>query len=116
MVAGQSVCAVFCGETHFQQESQLDASSLSRFRKRIGRSGCELILKSTVTAGMATGAFKKSDLKSVTVDTTVQEKAETYPTDAKMLNRVRERLVKKARAVGLKLHQSVNANLKVLYH
>ena len=52
----------FCGETHFQQESQLDASSLSRFRKRVGRPGCELILKSTVTAGMATGALKKSDL------------------------------------------------------
>ena len=96
----------FCGETHFQQESQLDTSSLSRFRNRIGESGCELILKSTVTAGMATGALKKSDLKRVTVDTTVQEKAVTYPTDAKLLNRVRERLVKKARAAGLKLRQS----------
>ena len=96
----------FCGETHFQQESQLDASSLSRFRIRIGESGCELILKSTVTAGMATGALKKSDLKRVTVDTTVQEKAVTYPTDAKLLKRVRERLVKKARAAGLNLRQS----------
>ena len=46
----------------------------------------------------------------------MQEKAETYPTDAKLLNRVREHLVKKARASGLKLRQSVNANLKVLYH
>ena len=36
----------FCGETHFQQESQLDSSSLSRFRIHIGESGCELIMKS----------------------------------------------------------------------
>ena len=96
----------FCGETHFQQESQLDASSLSRFRMRIGESGSELILKSTVMTGLATGALKKSDLKRVTVDTTVQEKAVTYPTDANLLNRVRERLVKKARAAGLKFRQS----------
>ena len=60
-----------------------------------------MILKSTVMAGLATGALKKSDLKRVTVDTTVQEKAVTYPTDAKLLNRVRERLVKKSRAAGL---------------
>ena len=96
----------FCGETHYQLESQLDTSSLSRFRDRIGESGCELILKSTVMAGLATGAVKKNDLKQVTVDTTVQEKAVTFPTDAKLLNRVRERLVKKARKVGLKLRQS----------
>ena len=36
----------------------------------------------------------------------MQDKAVTYPTDAKLLNRVRERLVKKARATGLKLRQS----------
>ena len=97
---------IFCGETHFQQESQLDASSLSRFRMRIGDSRSELVLKSTVMTGLATGALKKSDMKRVTVDTTVQEKAVTYLTDAKLLNRVRERLVKKARAAGLKLRQS----------
>ncbi len=65
-----------------------------------------MILKSTVMAGLATGALKKSDMKRVTVDTTVQEKAVTYPTDAKLLNRVRERLLKKAHAAGLKLCQS----------
>ncbi len=87
----------FCGEKYFQQYALLDASSLCRFRDRIGESGCELILKSTVIAGLAVGALKASDLKRVTVDTTVQEKAVSYPTDAKLLNRLRERLVKKAR-------------------
>ena len=75
-------------------------------RIRIGESGCGLILKSTVMAGLAMGALKKSDLNRVTVDTTVQEKAVTYLTDAKLLNRVCKRLVKKARAAGLKRRQS----------
>ena len=79
----------FCGEARFQQDSQVNVSSLTRFRQRIGESECELTLQSTVIAGLVTGALKKSDLKRVTVDTTVQEKAVTYPTDTKMLNRVR---------------------------
>ena len=53
----------FCGEKYFQQYAPLDASSLCRFRDRIGESGCELILKSTVIAGLAVGALKESDLK-----------------------------------------------------
>ena len=62
---------------------------MSRFRRRIGESECELILKSTVMAGLATGVVKKNDLKQVTVDTMVQESAVTFPTDAKLLNRIR---------------------------
>lgn len=85
----------FCGET------QLDASSLLQFPIRIGESGCELILKSTVIAG----ALKKSDLNLSDGGTTVQEKTVTYLTDAKLLNRVRERLLKKARAAGLKFRR-----------
>ena len=62
-------------------------SNLSRFRNRIGKSGCELILKSTVIAELIAGALKKSDLKRVTVDTAVQEMAMTCPTDRRLLNR-----------------------------
>ena len=59
------------------------------------------------------GVLKNSDMKRVTVDTTVQEKAVTYPTDSKLLKQVRERLMKKARAAGLKLRQShVRVSLK----
>ena len=65
----------FCGERYFQQYAPLDSSNLCRFRDCIGESGCELILKPTVIAGLAVGALKESDLKRVTVDTTVQEKA-----------------------------------------
>ena len=64
-------------------------------------------LEVDVIVGLATFALKKSDLNRVTVDSTVQETAVTCPTDAKLLNRVCERLVKKSRAAGLnKLCQS----------
>lgn len=95
----------FYRETHFQQESLLDASSLPRSHTRIGESGWELTLKSTVMAGSATNVLKKSDLNRVTMDTTVQEKAVTYPTYVKLLNRVRERLVTKAYVASLQLRQ-----------
>ena len=79
--------------------------SLSWFCIRIGESECEQTLNWTVMARLATGALKKSDMNRV-VETTVQEKAVTYQTGAKLLNRVRERLMKKGRAAGLKLCQS----------
>ena len=71
----------FCGEVHFQHQPPIDPSSMTRYRKRIGESGCELILQLTVTVGV-TCKVKPSDLKRVTVDTTVQEKAVSYPTTA----------------------------------
>ena len=40
------------------------------------------------------------------VDTTVQPKAVMFPTDAKLLNRARERLVRLAAHVGVELRQS----------
>jgi transposase, IS5 family len=44
-----------------------------------------------------TGAAKPSDFTKVIVDTTVQEKAVAYSTDAKLMRRARERPVRLAR-------------------
>ena len=71
----------FCGEVYFQHEAPVDPSSLTRFRRRIGESGCERILQVTVSAGVQSKAVKAADFKRVTVDTTVQEKA-VSPTDS----------------------------------
>lgn len=46
------------------------------------------------------------ELRRVTVDTTVQDKAVTFPTDGKLLNRSRARLVKLCRRHGVVLRQS----------
>ena len=42
----------FCGEVYFQHKPPIDPSSMTRYRKRIGESGCELILQLTVTVGV----------------------------------------------------------------
>ena len=96
----------FCGEEYFQHRPPIDPSSLTRFRRRIGASGCEEILKATIDAGLGTGAVKPRELRRVTVDTTVQDKAVTFPTDGKLLNRSRVRLVKLCRRHGVVLRQS----------
>ena len=51
-------------------------------------------------------AIRPSQLQRLNVDTTVQTKAIRYPTDARSYHRCRERLVKAARAAGLKIKQS----------
>ncbi len=96
----------FCGEEYFQHQLPIDPSSMSRFRRRIGESGCEKILQVSVAAGLESKTIKRTDLKRVTVDTTVQEKAVSFPTDSKLLNRSRGRLVKLCRKQGVVLRQS----------
>ena len=53
-----------------------------------------------------TGAAKPADFSKVIVDTTVQPKAVAFPTDAKLMHRARERLVKLTKPHGVKLRQS----------
>jgi transposase, IS5 family len=50
--------------------------------------------------------MKPSDLARVVIDTTVQPKNITFPTDAKLVNKAREKLVKLAKALSVKLRQS----------
>ena len=53
-----------------------------------------------------TGAAKASGFTKIIVDTTVQPKAGKFPTDAKLMRRAREKLVKLARKQGVALRQS----------
>ena len=57
--------------------------------------------------------MKPSDLARVIVDTTVQPKNVTFPTDAKLMNRAREKLVKLANRLGVDLRQSYSRLGKV---
>jgi IS5 family transposase len=50
--------------------------------------------------------MKPQDTRRVIVDTTVQPKNVMFPTDAKLFNRARERLVRLARKAGIDLRQS----------
>src|ERR1035438_1530550 len=62
----------FCGEEYFQHRLPIDPSQMTRFRTRLGPSGCEKLLELTIAAGLETRAVKPSSFTQVTVDTTVQ--------------------------------------------
>jgi len=95
-----------CGATFFQHQRPIVRSGLSKWRKRIKDKGMEALLQQTLAVGLASGAVKDTSLKRVSVDTTVQPKAVAHPTDAKLLNRSRERLVRLAKKQGIVLRQS----------
>jgi len=96
----------FCGEEYFQHELPIDPSSLTRWRQRIGEEGAELLLAQTVAVAKQQGVLKRQSLERVSVDTTVQEKAVTYPTDAKLYARGIANLTKLAKRYNIPMRQS----------
>src|SRR5437899_3939324 len=96
----------FCGEEFFQHALVFDRSSLTRWRQRMGEEKLQALLQESRAVATRTQAMKPSDLARVVIDTTVQPKAVMFPTDAKLLNRARERLVRLAKKVGVNLRQS----------
>jgi transposase, IS5 family len=96
----------FCGEEFFQHRLPLDRSSMTRWRNRMGEERLQALLQESLAVATRTGAMKPGDLARIIVDTTVQPKNITFPTDAKLLNRAREKLVKLAKRLGVELRQS----------
>jgi transposase, IS5 family len=96
----------FCGEEFFQHRLPLDRSSMTRWRNRMGEERLQALLQESLAVATKTGAMKPGDLARVIVDTTVQPKNISFPTDAKLLNRAREKLVKLAKQLGVELRQS----------
>ena len=72
----------------------------------MGEEKLQALLQESLAVATRTEAMKPSDLARVVVDTTVQPKAVMFPTDAKLLNRARERLVRLAKKLGVSLRQS----------
>lgn len=93
-------------QTFFQHKKPIHRADLGRWRKRIGEDGLEFLLSETIRIGVKTETVKESSLKRVSVDTTVQPKNVSHPTDAKLLNRSRVRLVRLAMRFGVVLRQS----------
>ena len=105
--AENSYYQYFCGETSFQPCEPCEASELVHFRNRIGTKGVELIFIESIRING--GDSNEADIK---VDTTVQEKNITYPTDAKL----HRKIIQKSKAIALKenlpLRQSYTQILK----
>ena len=64
------------------------------------------LIQESLSVAARTGAAKPVDFSKVIVDTTVQPKAVAFPTDAKLMHRARERLVRLAKKTGVELRQS----------
>ena len=96
----------FCGEEFFQHRLVFDRSSLTRWRNRMGEERLQALLQESLSVATRTKAIKPSELSRVIVDTTAQPKNVTFSTDAKLLNRAREKLVRLAQHHGVRLRQS----------
>ena len=96
----------FCGYEHFQHEFPLEPTTLVKWRKRIGEAGIETLFYQTLSTAQKLGLLQKSHLNKVNIDTTVQEKAIAFPTDARLYNKMRVKLVKAAAELGIELRQS----------
>src|SRR5829696_5015471 len=96
----------FCGEEFFCHELPFDRSSLTRWRQRMGEERIACLLQESLAVATRMGAAKPADFRQVVIDMTVQEKAIAFPTDAKLMHRARERLVRLAQARGVTLRQS----------
>ncbi len=99
----------FSGEKEFQWKMPLEPSDFVHFRKRIGEKGAERIFKTSIEVH-----GKSSEEKSVVIDTTVQEKNITYPTDAKLQRKIICQCVKIAKDEGIELRQSYKRTVKRL--
>ena len=100
----------FSGETYFQHQEPFDPTELIKFRKRIGEAGAEKILKISIHL------FEKEEVqeKEVLIDTTVQEKNITFPTDTKLQKKIIEKCWAIAEREGIELRQSYKRTLKQL--
>jgi len=100
---------VFCGLTEFSRKLPCDSTELVKFRQRIGKHGIERIFK------MSVALHGKQALEdTVNIDTTVQEKNITYPTDAKLAIKIINRLNKIAKVHGIQQRRTYRKEVKAL--
>ena len=100
---------LFCGEEFFQHNLTFDRSSLTRWRQRMGEQRLAALIQESRSVATRTGAARPADFFKIIVDTTVQPKAIAFPTDAKLMHRARERLVRLAKKTGVELRPVLRA-------
>ncbi len=99
----------FCGLTEFSRTMACHSTELVHFRKRIGAEGIEALFK------MSVHLHGKAALENtVNIDTTVQEKHITYPTDAKLGIKIINRLNKLAKAYDIQQRRTYEKEVKAL--
>ena len=97
----------FCGYNEMQVCEPCHSTQLVKFRQRIGKEGMELIFKVSVQLH-----GNKAEEKEVLIDTTVQEKNITYPTDGKLAIKMIHHLHKIAKKEQLNLRRTFVKEIK----
>ena len=96
----------FSGMDYFEHRAPCDPSLIGKFRKLIGEEGVEELLAKTIAVAVNLKLISKKALETVVVDTTVQPKAVAHPTDSRLLEVCRAKLVGLAKAAGIALKQT----------
>ncbi len=97
----------FCGFETFQTTVPCHPTDLVYFRKRIGKKGVEKIFQVSVQLH-----GKDAEEKRVIIDTTVQEKNITYPTDGKLAIKMIAYLQKLAKREKIQLRRTYIKEIK----
>jgi len=104
----------FSGEQHFQPNIPCVPTELVMFRGRVGEAGMELILKESIRVNKPPKDGDENIV--VSVDTTVQEKNITYPTDDKLYKKIIVKCLAIAEKEAIDLRQSYTQTVKHLSH
>ena len=103
----------FCGMPEFLPSFPCNSSELVHFRKRIGEKGIELILSESIRVNDDKNDDEHHD--TAFIDSTVQEKNITYPTDAKLHKKIVGKVLKMVKELNLPTRQSYTFVLKRIY-
>src|SRR5512137_314638 len=104
----------FCGEVYFQYKLPFDPSDFVHFRHRIGPEGMEKIFRASID--LFDADMIRREVKEVRVDTTVQEKNITFPTDRKLIEKVIEHSKRMAKKEDITLKRTFGREIKKLKH
>lgn len=96
----------FCGFDYMQHECPIHPTSMVKWRQRVGAEKLESLLAETIRIALEDKQVTSQQLRKVTVDTTVQEKAIAFPTDARLYTKMLLRLVNLSKKRGIQLRQT----------
>jgi transposase, IS5 family len=102
----------FCGYEYLEQNIGVSEASIRRFRRTLGEDGYEIILQELIKIGGRIGIYKKKDLESIIVDTTVQIKSIKHPHDVHLMEKARLEIVKLCQKLGIKLNETYAKTFK----
>jgi len=105
---------LFSGQAYFEHRQPCDATTLVKFRQLLGEEGTEELLAQTINVAVEQGLIKPQELSRVIVDSTVQHKAIAHPTDSRLLETARVKLVEAAKEAGIDLKQTFAKEGKLL--